>query len=80
MSIKIVADDSKAVVLKRDEIAAALAECAGAVNPWKWDAWVETYPEEAEDGSLNLFRIAMGPYVTTHPSFYFVRFYGGMAE
>ena len=77
MTIKIVADDAKAVVLTREQLPAALEACGRAVTPWGWQAWVETYPEEAEDGSLNLFRIVMGPEVTTHPSYYFIRFYGG---
>ena len=80
MSIEIVADDTRAVVLKRDEIDAALAACRETVEPWGWDAWVETYPEEADDGTLNLFRIVMGPTVNTHPSYLFTRFYGGRVE
>ena len=77
MGIKIVADGSLAAVLQRDDLLNALAECRGAVGGWGWYVWVETYPEEADDGTLNQFRIVMGPAVYTHPSFYFVRFYGG---
>ena len=80
MSIKIVAAGEFAVVLGRHEIADTLEACHEEVGPWGWHAWAETYPEEAEDGTLNNFRIVMGPAVTTHPSFYFVRFYGGMTD
>ena len=75
--IKIVADNDYAVVLKRDEIDETLRKCRLEVQPWGWEAWVETYPEEADDGTLNNFRIVMGPVVRTHPSFYFTRWYGG---
>ena len=75
--IKIVADNDYAVVLKRDEIDDVLERCRYEVQPWGWEAWVETYPEEADDGTLNNFRIVMGPVVRMHPSFYFTRFYGG---
>ena len=78
--IKIVSDTEFAVVLKRDEIESALEKCRSQVQPWGWEAWVETYPEEADDGTLNQFRIVMGPIVNTHPSFYFTRFYGGETE
>ena len=77
MSIKIVAEDTLAKVLSRDEVLPALERCREAVDGWGWQAWVETYPEEAEDGTLNQFRIVMGPTVSTHPSYYFTRFYGG---
>ena len=77
MGIKIVADDTKARVLAKDELDAALELCREAVTGWCWLVWVETYPEEADDGSLNEFRIVMGPSVETHPSNYFIRFYGG---
>ena len=80
MSIKIVAANEFAAVLERHEIADTLEACHEEVGPWGWQAWVETYPEEAEDGTLNKFRIVMGPTVNTHPSFYFIRFYGGPAE
>ena len=80
MSIKIVSDNEFATVIDREEIPDTLAACRKEVQPWGWEAWVETYPEEDEDGSLNKFRIVMGPIVNTHPSFYFIRFYGGMTE
>ena len=80
MSIKIVAEDTLAAVLTRDEIELAIATCRGAVDKWGWEAWVETYPEEADDGTLNQFRIVMGPTVATHPSYLFIRFYGGSED
>ena len=78
--IKIVASNDYAVVITRDEIEATLEKCRSEVQPWGWEAWVETYPEEADDGTLNQFRIVMGPIVNTHPSFYFARYYGGMSD
>ena len=78
--IKIVADNDYAVVITRDEIEATLEKCRSEVQPWGWESWVETYPEEADDGTLNQFRIVMGPIVNTHPSFYFIRYYGGMSD
>ena len=80
MSIKIVAEDALAVVLKRDEIWAVLSDCREVVTPWGWEAWVETYPEEEDDGTLNQFRVVMGPTVATHPSYLFIRFYGGSED
>ena len=79
MSIKIVSDSQFALVLTKDQIPAALTICRDAVDGWGWNVWVETFPEEDDDGTLNNFRIVMGPSVMTHPSFYFTRFYGGMA-
>ena len=80
MSIKIVANDELAVILSREQIQDVLDECRGTVHAWAWEVWVETYPEEANDGTLNQFRVVMGPTVNTHPSLYFTRFYGGRAE
>ena len=80
MSIKIVAEDTLAKVLTCDEIEQALAACRRAVANWGWEVWVETYPEEADDGTLNQFRIVMGPTVATHPSYLFIRFYGGSED
>ena len=80
MSIKIVADDTRAAVLQRDDLDNALAVCREAVAGWGWEVWVETYPEEADDGTLNKFRVVMGPAVSTNPSFYFIRFYGGPTD
>ena len=77
MGIKIVASDQFAVTLRQDELSDALEICRNTVSGWNWQVWVETYPEEADDGSLNQFRIVMGPTVNTHPSYYFTRFYGG---
>ena len=76
--IKIYADDSKAAVLTKAALPDTLKICREAIADWGWEAWVETYPEESDDGSLKLFRIVMGPVVRTHPSFYFTRFYGGV--
>ena len=80
MDIKIVADIEFAAVLTRDEILDAVNKCRAQVDQWNWEVWAETYPEEAEDGTLNRFRVAMGPTVHTHQSFLFVRFYGGMSD
>ena len=80
MSIKIVAEDTLAKVLTCDEIWAVLSDCREVVTPWGWEVWVETYPEEADDGTLNQFRIVMGPTVATHPSYLFIRFYGGSED
>ena len=77
MGIKIVASDQFAAILTRDELDGVLTKCRMAVGTWGWSVWVETYPEEADDGSLNQFRIVMGPTFNTHPSYYFTRFYGG---
>ena len=80
MDIKIVADIEFAAVLTSDQIADALKQCWSVVENWNWQVWVETYPEEAEDGTLDRFRVAMGPTVNTHPSFLFIRFYGGARD
>ena len=80
MTIKIVADSSFAVVLTRDEVQDVLDACRAEVAGWAWHAWAETYPEENDDGTLSKFRVAMGPGIMTHPSFYFIRFYGGMED
>ena len=80
MGIKIVADNTLAAVLREDEIDNALADCRQVVYKWGWEVWVETYPEEADDGTLNQFRIVMGPAINTHPSYLFTRFYGGSKE
>ena len=80
MTIKIVASSEYASVITREEIGVTLEKCRAEVQPWGWEAWVETYPEEEDDGTLDKFRIVMGPIVRTHPSFYFIRFYGGMSD
>ena len=80
MTIKIVADSSFAVVLTRDELQDVLDTCRAEVAKWRWEAWVETYPEENDDGTLTRFRVVMGPGITTHPSFYFIRYYAGTDE
>ena len=77
MDIKIVADIEFAAVLTSEQILDAVSKCRAEVDPWNWEVWAETYPEEAEDGTLDRFRVAMGPTVNTHPSFLFIRFYGG---